>query len=198
MSVVDRPADVASEPAEPANFDERARRIDRASQDVDRVLDADARDAARELEAAIEGFHASVLRTIVTRLRDDDRGRELLYELVDDAEVYTALAKAGIVKPSLAMRAIQVLDGVRPYLTSHNGDVELVRIDAGVAHVRLLGACQGCGSSTETLRDSVAKALLDHLPELTEVREVPPDTAPAEVFVPVSSIGVGRPGGGSP
>ena len=35
--------------------------------------------------------------------------------------------------PSLAMRAVQVLDGVRPYLTSHNGDVELVSIDDGVA-----------------------------------------------------------------
>ena len=112
--------------------------------------------------------------------------------MVDDPEVYAALVKAKLVRPSLAMRAIQVLDGVRPYLTSHNGDVELVKIDDGVAHVRLLGACVGCGSSTETLRDSVAKALLDHLPELHEVRDVPPATAPTEApvaVIPVSAIG---------
>jgi Fe-S cluster biogenesis protein NfuA len=190
-------ANPTSEPStaapEPATFEDRARRIDRASHAVERITDDEARRAARELEQAIEGFHASVLRTIVDRMRDDPRGRELLYELVDDAEVYAALVKSGIVKPSLAMRAIQVLDGVRPYLTSHNGDVELVEITDGVAYVRLLGACQGCGSSTETLRDSVAQALLDHLPELAEVREAPAAGTPTEAFIPVSQIGVGPP-----
>lgn len=178
-----------------SDFERRARRIDAATHAVERIVDAGERDAARELAAAVEDLHESVLRTLVGRLREDARGRELLYELVDDPEVYAALAKAGIVKPTLAMRALQVLDGVRPYLTSHNGDVELVSIDDGVAVVRLLGACQGCGSSTETLRDSVAQALLDHLPELREVREAPPDGAPVETLIPVGSIGFGRPKG---
>lgn len=175
-----------------ATFESRATRIDRAAQAVER-LDDGPRLAARELEAAIESFHSSVLTTIVRRLRADDRGRELLYELVDDPEVHTAFARAGVVKPSLAMRAIQVLDGVRPYLTSHNGDVELVRIDDGVAYVRLLGACQSCGSATETLRDSVAQALLDNLPELREVQEIAPDAAPTTTIIPVTSIGFGKP-----
>lgn len=202
MTVADRPTTerpTTDGTAGADSFEGRARRIDRARDAVERLTDREARDAADELGAAITDLHAGVLRTIVTRLRADDRGRELLYELVDDPEVYAAFTKAGIVKPSLAMRAVQVLDGIRPYLTSHNGDVELVRIEDGVAYVRLLGACQGCGSSTETLRDTVAEALLDHLPELTEVREVPPDTAATaaasgEVFIPVSAIGVGRPG----
>ncbi|MEM8748622.1 MAG: NifU family protein [Actinomycetota bacterium] len=184
---------MATQTAPPATFEGRARRIEDADSAVERIESSDDRATARELADAVAGLHESVLRTIVVRLRDDERGRELLYELVDDPEVYAALAKAGIVKPSLAMRAIQVLDGVRPYLTSHNGDVELVSIDDGVAVVRLLGACQGCGSSTETLRDSVARALLDHLPELTEVREAPPESAPTETIIPVSSIGFGRP-----
>ncbi|MEO1063343.1 MAG: NifU family protein [Actinomycetota bacterium] len=174
-------------------FTDRAERIDSAQRAVER-LDDPARQAATTLASALEEHQASVLRTIVTRLRDDDRGRELLYELVDDAEVYTALAKAGIVRPTLAMRALQVLDGVRPYLTGHNGDVELVRIADGVAHVRLLGACQSCGSATETLRDAVADALLEHLPELEAVQEVPPDAAPTAAFIPVSSLSIRRDG----
>ena len=92
------------------------------------------------------------------------------------------------------MRAVQVLDGVRPYLTSHGGDVELVRIDQGVAYVRLLGACQSCGSATETLRDSVAEALLENLPEITGVEEVAPDSAPTSAFIPLSSVSFGRKG----
>jgi len=184
-----------SETTEAATFEARAARIDAAGHAVDRLPD-EARAAAAELVAAVEDHHAAVLRHLVALLRADDRGRELLYEAVDDPEVHLALVKAGIVRPSLAMRAVQVLDGVRPYLTSHNGDVELVRIEQGVAYVRLLGACQSCGSATETLRDSVAEALLEHLPEITEVREVAPATAPTTTFIPVSALSVGRPRSG--
>ena len=170
------------------DFVARAKRID-AAENAIKALSKDDRELARELEAAVSEHHHAVLMTIVTAMRDNEVGRELLYALVDDPEVHAALVKAGIVKPSLAMRAIQVLDGVRPYLTSHNGDVELVRIADGVAEVRLLGACQGCGSSTETLRDSVARSLLDNLPEITEVREVPAETAgPTTAFIPVSAV----------
>jgi Fe-S cluster biogenesis protein NfuA len=176
----------------PATFETRAARIDATTRAVAR-LEPEARVTAEDAVAAIEEHHAAVLRALVARLRADDRGRELLYEAVDDAEVYAALVKAGIVRPTLAMRAVQVLDGVRPYLTSHGGDVELVRIDQGVAYVRLLGACQSCGSSTETLRDSVAEALLEHLPELSSVEEVAPDSAPTSAFIPLSSVSFGRP-----
>ena len=168
-------------------FQRRASRIDAGQRAVAR-LDAESRAAADELVAAIEDHLAAVLRSLVARLRADDRGRELLYEAVDEPEVYAALVKAGILRPTLAMRAVQVLDGVRPYLTAHGGDVELVRIEEGVAYVRLLGACQSCGSSTQTLRDSVAEALLEHLPELSEVQERAPDTVPTTTFIPLSSV----------
>ena len=174
-------------------FTARAARLQAAERAVD-ALESDARDAARELVATVEAHHAAVLWAVVAGLRADEYGSELLYGIVEDPEVYTSLVKAGIVRPTLAMRAVQVLDGIRPYLQSHNGDVELVRIDAGVAYVRLLGACQGCGSSTTTLRDSVAEALLAHLAEVHEVEEVPADMAPVTAFVPVSSVGVRRPG----
>lgn len=176
-------------------FEARAARLDAVLRKVSK-LDPDARAIADELTGALDDHRAAVLRTIVTRLRADDRGRELLYELVDDPEVHASLVKAGIVRPSLAMRALQVLDGLRPYITSHGGDVELVKIEHGIAYVRLLGACQGCGSSTATLRDMVANGLLEHLPELNEVREAPaePSGEPVTAFIPVSAISVKRSG----
>ena len=176
-------------------FDARAARIDAAQRAV-AGLDERSRAAAEELVVAVEDHHTAVLRSLVGLLRADDRGRELLYEAVGDAEVYAALVKAGIVRPTLAMRAVQVLDGVRPYLKSHGGDVDLVRIDDGVAYVRLVGACQSCGSATETLRDSVAEALLEHLPEITEVREVASGTTSTTTFIPLASLTAGRAGPG--
>lgn len=184
----------ASDPGDDDSFAARAARIASAGRAVDALAPED-RDAARRLVAAVESHHAAVLRAVVTRLRADDHGSELLFGIVEDPEVYASLVKAGIVRPTLAMRAVQVLDGIRPHLQSHNGDVELVRIEEGVAYVRLLGACQGCGSSTETLRDSVAEALLAHLPELHTVEELPSDSAPTTAFIPVSSVGLRRPDG---
>lgn len=176
-----------------ADFASRAARLDAAARRASR-LEPEARAVADELAGALDDHHAAVLRTIVTRLRADDRGRELLYELVDDPEVHASLVKAGIVRPSLAMRAMQVLEGLRPYITSHGGDVELVRIEHGIAYVRLLGACQGCGSQTATLRDLVAEGLLEHVPELHEVREATPERTgePVSTLIPVSAIAVKR------
>jgi len=180
--------------APPGGFEQRAGRLASAQRAVS-TLDAEGQAAAAELLAAVEAHHAAVLRSVVGRLRQDERGAELLYEIVEDPEVYASLVKAGIVRPTLAMQAIQVLDGIRPYLQSHNGDVELVRIEGGTAYVRLLGACQGCGSSSTTLRDSVAEALLAHLPGIRDVEEVPPELAPSAAFVPVTALSVRRSGG---
>ncbi|MEZ5250101.1 MAG: NifU family protein [Ilumatobacteraceae bacterium] len=105
-----------------------------------RPPESDARIVADEY-AAVDAHVSAVLHHLVVLLRSDDRGRSCCTKRWTIPRC-SPLVKAGIVKPSLAMRAIQVLDGVRPYLTSHNGDVELVRIADGVAYVRLLGACQ--------------------------------------------------------
>ena len=52
-------------------------------------------------------------------------------------------------------RVRQALDDVRPYLGSHGGDVELLGVDDGVARLRLHGTCNGCPSSTVTLRNAI-------------------------------------------
>jgi len=197
VTVTEETSERRGPPGAAHGFEQRAVRLGAAERAV-AALDSGAREAAEELLAAVEAHHGAVLRSIVERLRSDERGTELLYEIVEDPEVYASLVKAGIVRPTLAMQAVQVLDGIRPYLQSHNGDVELVRIEGATAYVRLLGSCQGCGSSSTTLRDSVAEALLAHLPEISQVEEVPPEVAPSDAFVPVSALSVRRSGGPGP
>jgi len=173
-------------------FTARAARLQAAERAVD-ALESDARDAARELVAAVEAHHAAVLWAVVAGLRADEYGSELLYGIVEDPEVYTSLVKAGIVRPTLAMRAVQVLDGIRPTCRATTGR----GAGADRRRRRLRPPARrlpGCGSSTTTLRDSVAEALLAHLAEVHEVEEVPADMAPVTAFVPVSSVGVRRPG----
>lgn len=142
-------------------------------------LDEPARAQALALQESIEAFHKAALTRIVRRLRDDPRGKELLFELVDDPLVYALLVRHGIVRLSLSARAARVIEHVRPYMRSHGGDVELVEVRDGVVYLRLHGSCNGCSMAAVTLRDGVEEALRANLPELVGVEVVANEPGPA-------------------
>ncbi len=66
-------------------------------------------------------------------------------------------------------RVRRALDDVRPYLGSHGGDVELLGVEKGVARLRLGGTCNGCPSSSVTLRNAIEDAIMKAAPELVGV-----------------------------
>lgn len=196
--VANVPAAALAEPAEPvapterpagtgdASFEQRARRVDDAVAQV-ATLDPAAEQAALDLKAAVEEFHHLALTRIVRAMRADERGKQLLFDLVDDPAVHAVLSLQGIIRPNLAVRAETALAGVRPYLRSHGGDVELVGIADGVASVRLHGACNGCSMSAVTLREGVTDALVTGVDEITAVEVL--DDEPTVAFIPVAAIG---------
>lgn len=175
--------------AEP-DFAELAAEVDAAIRRADGLADDEAREHADAVRSAIEAFHRPALVTIVRTLRNDPRGKELLFELVDDPAVRAVLALHGIIRADPLTRAEQALAGVRPYLQSHGGDVELVAITDGVARVRLHGSCSGCSMSAVTLREVVSEALVDGVDEVRSVEVV--EDQPTAAFIPVSAIGVKR------
>lgn len=63
------------------------------------------------------------------------------------------------------------LDGLRPYIASHRGHVEVVDFDDqdGVLLLRLGGTCQGCAASTITLKQGIEARLRQSVPEVREV-----------------------------
>lgn len=173
-------------PDDDPSFDDLARDVDAAAARV-AELPADARSAASDLQAAIEAFHRPALVHVVRTLRDDPRGKELLFDLVDDPNVRAVLALHGIIRPDVTTRARQALDAVRPYLQSHGGDVELVHVEDGRAAVRLLGSCNGCSMSAVTLRDGVEEALVGGVDEIVGIDVL--DDEPTTAFIPLSSVG---------
>lgn len=179
-------ADTAPTSTDEPGFEALAGAVDAAAARV-ADLDPEVRAAAIELQEAIEAFHRPALVHIVRTLRDDPRGKELLFELVDDPNVRAIFALHGIIKPDIMTQANTALDGVRPYLQSHGGDVELVRVENGRAAVRLHGSCNGCSMSAVTLREGVEEALVSGVAEIVgiDVLEDEPTTA----FIPLSSIG---------
>lgn len=63
-----------------------------------RELDPEARHVFEDAKGALDRLHKDGLTTIVRHLRSDERGRELLYELVDDPGVRMILAMHGIIR----------------------------------------------------------------------------------------------------
>ena len=62
---------------------------------------------------------------------------------------------------------------VNPMLASHGGEVSLMEVaDETVAVLKFGGGCQGCSSVDVTLKEGVEKTLREHIPELTEIRDI--------------------------
>ena len=58
---------------------------------------------------------------------------------------------------------------IRPALAAHGGNVELLDIDNNNVYVKLTGGCQGCSSSSATLKDGIARLLKQNFPDIEEV-----------------------------
>lgn len=64
----------------------------------------------------------------------------------------------------------QLLDQhINPALASHGGFATLVKVEDDKAHITMGGGCQGCAVSAMTLRDGIQSAILERIPEITEV-----------------------------
>lgn len=166
-------------------FEELAQAIDDALKAAGE-LDGKAREASEKVRESLEAAHRAALVTIVRTLRADDRGRELLYELVDDPLIHLLFARHEIIRPDPLTAARSALERVRPGIRSHGGDVELDSIEDGVAYVRLSGACQGCSLSAVTMRETVEKALVADVPAVTSVEVLPNE--PAQTVIPLSAV----------
>lgn len=171
------------------SFEELAKRVDDAVSALEN-LDPAARKVAEELQSAIEAVHKAGLVTIVRRMREDEAARQVLFTLVDDPVVHTLLSLHGILRPDPVTHANQVLEGVRPQLHIHGGDVTLVRVEDGTAYVRLEGACNGCSMSSVTLRNLVEDSLVQGVPAIMAVEVVPAEPSPT--LISVDSLFSGR------
>ena len=74
----------------------------------------------------------------------------------------------------LAEKVTQLLDQrIIPALAAHGGYAALVGVDDdNKVYVEMGGGCQGCSVSALTLQEGIQKAILDAIPEITEVVDV--------------------------
>lgn len=145
-------------------------------------LDEPARSEVYELLDGIDTLHRRAVHALADAVDDADLQRARAGNPAVDW-LLTAYS-VGTDERSVAEAA---LDEIRPYIHSHDGEVELLDVEGGVVHVRLAGACAGCTASAITLRHGVEEALAEHVPgfvalEVTE-EEAEPHGPPGPTLV---------------
>jgi Fe-S cluster biogenesis protein NfuA/nitrite reductase/ring-hydroxylating ferredoxin subunit len=121
---------------------------------------------------AIEELNGEALRRLIRALKTDPAALAAMKNAIADEVVYAVLRRHDIVKASLNERVEAALEGVRPMLATHGGDVELVKVKPPSVEVRFIGACDGCPASALTFHAGVKKAVQDACPEITDIIQV--------------------------
>lgn len=146
---------------------DRAARIEKLIQEVAMFTDVRARDTTEELIQAIMDMYGEGLARILALMEQTvppDSG--LMESLAADELVASLFLLHDLHPQSIEERIAQALVEVRPYLKSHGGNVEFVRLENGIAYLRLEGSCNGCGASTITLKTTIEEAIYNAAPDL--------------------------------
>ena len=150
---------------EARNLREIGSGIERLLAELGADADPAVRAKAEELVRLLVDFYGAALGRVVELA---DQG--LLERLADDELVASLLIVHDLHPLDTKARVQRALERVRPYLGSHAGGVELLGIDdQGVVHLRLEGTCNGCQSSTVTVKLSIERAIEEAAPELRGV-----------------------------
>ena len=150
-----------------------------------------ARGRAEELVRQVTELYGAGLARILEIL--SDRGQlddGTLDALTSDELVSSLLVIHGLHPQDLETRVAAALDNVRPYLGSHGGNVDLLDISPeGVVRLKLLGTCQGCPSSSVTLKFAVEEAIESAAPEVTGIEVVEEESRPGiPAVIPVDAL----------
>jgi Fe-S cluster biogenesis protein NfuA len=139
--------------------------------------DDEARATSLALVRALTEFYGDGIERML-ELTAERAGVETIEHLATDPLVSSLLLLHGLHPLDLETRVQQALGSVRPYLGTHGGDVELAGIDGGVVRLRMKGTCQGCPSSTRTMKLAIEDAVYDAAPEVTSIVAEEPEAIP--------------------
>jgi Fe-S cluster biogenesis protein NfuA/nitrite reductase/ring-hydroxylating ferredoxin subunit len=155
---------------------------------LEALPDRVAREQANDTVAALLDLYGAALERIVEEVAAVDADGRVAATLGEDELVSHVLLLHGLHPSPLEKRVQEALDGVRPYLASHGGNVELRGVEDGVVKLALEGSCSGCPSSTVTLKLAIEDAIHKAAPDVVEIV--------AEGIAPETSV-PGRNGNGN-
>ena len=168
----------------------QAAHIEKLVQEIAEFPDLHERTVAQELvQALLDMYGEGLERLLEITMETEASGIELIDTFAEDGLLSSLFLLHGLHPLDIETRVMQALDEVRPYLKSHGGNVEFVKVEAGIAYLRLEGSCHGCSGSTTTLKLAIEEAIYKAAPDLDGlevegVTEPPPRSGIPMTFVP--------------
>lgn len=147
---------------------DRVARVEALLEGIDSLEDPAGREAAGDIVQALVELYGEGLERIMAALGGEEAAG-VRAALADDELVAHLLFLHDLHPVPLAERVVGALEGVRPYLESHGGGVELVGVEDGVVRLRLEGSCSGCPSSTMTLKLAIEDAIHKAAPDVEKI-----------------------------
>lgn len=147
---------------------ERVARMETLLEEIEALEDPAARSKAAEMVGLLLDLYGEGLARMMDLVYET--GNDKAFEsFAGDELVAHLLLLHGLHPLDLETRVVQALEEVRPYLQSHGGNVELLGIEDGVARLRLEGSCNGCPSSTMTLKLAIEEAIQKAAPDIERI-----------------------------
>ena len=170
-----------------------AARIETLVQEIAAFPDPHARATAEELvQALLSMYGEGLARLLEITAGSDASGIALIDTFASDELLSSLFVLHGLHPLDIETRILQALDAVRPSLKSQGGSVEFVRVEDGVAYLRLSesqAGCHSCSGSTTTLKLAIEEAIYKAVPDLNGLEvegasDPPPRSAIPMTFVP--------------
>jgi Fe-S cluster biogenesis protein NfuA/nitrite reductase/ring-hydroxylating ferredoxin subunit len=176
-------------PQEVQKHNHQAARIETLVQEVAAFPDPRARATAEELvQVLLDMYGEGLARLLEITAETEASGLALIDTFASDELLSSLFLLHGLHPLDIETRIMQALDEVRPYLKSHGGNVEFVRVEGGVAHLRLQGSCHGCPSSTITLKSAIEEAIYKAAPDLDDLQVEGVTEPPARPGIPMTFV----------
>ncbi len=142
-------------------------RIEALLQEVATFSDPQAQAVTEELlQTLLAMYGEGLTRMLEITAGHETAGEMIIDEYANDELVNSLLLLHGLHPIDIETRITQALESVRPYLKSHGGNVELLGVRDNIAYLRLQGSCNGCPSSSVTLKLAIEEAINKAAPDL--------------------------------
>ena len=73
---------------------------------------------------------------------------------------------------TIEKKILEILENIRPYLNADGGDLEFVKYEDGFVYIKLLGLCQQCSFSDDTIQNGILKSIKQEIPEIKGIINV--------------------------
>ena len=66
-------------------------------------------------------------------------------------------------------KIIDIINKLRPFLISDGGNIEFVKYENNIVYIKMMGACTNCDMLDFTLKEGIEAAIMNEVPEVSQV-----------------------------